>query len=499
MPLERGENSSSNSTIADQLRSSLDKKIEDNTKNIEHAPRDLVIKRVPNMLREENEKAYTPSVVSIGPLHSGNEYLQAMEADKLRYMCFLFERTQNPEETRKECEAAMLNMQNTLKKCYPDHFKENAENVTITNLLGMILIDGCFIMELVYRHHKKEQDNPILHNPLRYSAVQRDLLLLENQIPFKVLEELFRLTVTRLPATATTSEGIPPGVSGSVRSSFRIRTFSRTPNTTPTPAPVPNASLIEYLLGFFGDIMGLGDTGDITIKNEEAPLHILHLIYICYQPPVSVKDPRGGGGGGEGEEQPVGYQGATATQLRITGIKLRKSNNKRGFNLFDVKFLNHDSYVFFWRGRLEIPRFSIHNFTESFLRNLIAFEQCNPWIKISYFTSHAFLMDILMDSVEDVQILENAGVICNHLGTSESVLKIFNGICRNAAVPRHFYYGDLLYQMKRFRKTWRKELGTLKRNCAGNLWIVLSVIAAFVLFVLTLLQTIYTICSYEKS
>ncbi|XP_059628901.1 UPF0481 protein At3g47200-like [Cornus florida] len=511
MPLERGESSSFTQMTFFKLMNSLEKKIKENKENFEalgnfeHAwPMIPIIKRVPNMLREENEKAYTPSVVSIGPLHCEDENLQAMKADKLSYMLFLFRRAGKDSEQKKreDCAEATLKMKSTFTKCYADHLAKLDENVII-NLAEMMLIDGCFIIELLYRHYKREKD-PILQDPFRYNAIRRDLLLLENQIPFSVLEKLFSLMV----------QG----------------------NPSPT--------LIECLLSFFGDIMGLEDGNITKNKNTPPPLHILHLFHICYQPeqhpavdassrldhPPSTssdhewqatrreglatqpaiqrvlratfcqfgfsltcykKQPREDDGSHQEQwdnklAQP-GYEG-TATQLDIAGIKLRKRTKT---NLFDVEFRPQDSCFYFWRGCLEIPSFSVYNFTESFLRNLIAFEQCCPWFE-SFFTSHAFLMDILIDSVEDVKLLEKEGIICNHLGSSESVVQIFNGICKNA-IPQHFHYRKEWRKMKRCCTSWREQLGTVTRNCAGNLWIVLSVIGALVLFVLTLLQTIYAI------
>jgi len=44
------------------------------------------IYKVPEQLRELNEKAYTPRVVSIGPIHHGNEKLKAMEDHKRMYL-----------------------------------------------------------------------------------------------------------------------------------------------------------------------------------------------------------------------------------------------------------------------------------------------------------------------------------------------------------------------------------------------------------------------------
>ncbi|XP_059635303.1 UPF0481 protein At3g47200-like [Cornus florida] len=436
-------------------------KIKDNRQNYDLLfrqdnawPRLPVIKSVPNMLREENGKAYTPSVVSIGPLHNRNEFLKTMEADK----------------------------------------EVVDDDTSSSRLVEMMLIDGCFIIELIYRHYKKEKE-PILQDAFRHSAILRDLLLLENQIPFIALEELFRLTV----------ESMEP-VSGS-----------------------SSANLIECILSFFGDRMGLEDTVDFKKKDRTRdPYHILHLLHICHQPVVEDDDdaprhfnePQGGRGGGvpgraPHQEQPStrheatqpvdqniagggGVSGAcpwhlkkpgTGTQLYFEGVKLRKHKTK---NLFDVRFRGRDSLWCFWRGRLEIPRFCVYNFTDSLLRNLIAFEQCCPWIKSS-FTSHAFLMDILIDSVDDVKLLEKKEVLCNHLGSRESVAQIFNGIIKNITDPRPFHYLELRNEMKRFRTAFREQLATVTRHLGGNLWIVISVIGALFIFMFALLQTIYSI------
>jgi hypothetical protein len=43
------------------------------------------IYRVPNNIRKWNEEAYTPQVISIGPLHHGDKRLKNMEKIKVRY------------------------------------------------------------------------------------------------------------------------------------------------------------------------------------------------------------------------------------------------------------------------------------------------------------------------------------------------------------------------------------------------------------------------------
>ena len=51
------------------------------------------IYKVQERLRELNEKAYTPRVVSIGPIHHGKEKLKAMEDHKRTYLKEFIART----------------------------------------------------------------------------------------------------------------------------------------------------------------------------------------------------------------------------------------------------------------------------------------------------------------------------------------------------------------------------------------------------------------------
>lgn len=50
---------------------------------------DCCIYRVPKLLRQLNEKTYTPRAVSVRPLHHGKPELRPMEEHKTRYNDFL--------------------------------------------------------------------------------------------------------------------------------------------------------------------------------------------------------------------------------------------------------------------------------------------------------------------------------------------------------------------------------------------------------------------------
>lgn len=90
--------------------------------------------------------------------------------------------------------------------------------------------------------------------------------------------------------------------------------------------------------------------------------------------------------------------------------------------------------------KMNIPTIGIHDNTEPFLRNFIAFEQCCPRVS-QHFTSYAFLMDMLINSETDIQVLKDAKVINNYLGADEDISNLFNKLCKEV-VLEEFYFTD---------------------------------------------------------
>ncbi|KAG5512635.1 hypothetical protein RHGRI_038925 [Rhododendron griersonianum] len=114
------------------------------------------IYRVPEELRKHKESAYTPCLISIGPLHQKDQHLQTpLQHVKMSYTNHLLSRLtagiddlESAEKTKftvvEECLAELKTLVDDAKKCY-------AEEVTLDE--EMMLIDGCFILELFYGYH----------------------------------------------------------------------------------------------------------------------------------------------------------------------------------------------------------------------------------------------------------------------------------------------------------------------------------------------------------
>ncbi|KAA8525427.1 hypothetical protein F0562_007306 [Nyssa sinensis] len=152
------------------------------------------IYRVPTEVRKIDEEAYTPRIVSIGPFHHGNERLQSMEAPKLIYFKKLIERG----NMRLEDYVGLIKQQEEkIRHCYAETIGLNSDK-----LVTMILVDAGFIIELLLRScvgDLREQNEPLLSKPWLILDIEHDLILLENQFPFFVLEAFFNLTSAPVP------------------------------------------------------------------------------------------------------------------------------------------------------------------------------------------------------------------------------------------------------------------------------------------------------------
>lgn len=121
------------------------------------------IYRAPSELQTIRDKAYTPSMVSIGPLHRDKPELQNMEKEKRGYMSSFFdplvesspgndqiigESSENSSHisARNKCRIVVSELEEEARACY-------AEDINLNKhlLVEILLLDACFILELLYR------------------------------------------------------------------------------------------------------------------------------------------------------------------------------------------------------------------------------------------------------------------------------------------------------------------------------------------------------------
>ena len=136
---------------------------------------DCRIYKLPRFLRKWNEEAYTPQVISIGPFHHKSSRVKAMEEHKERYFRSFMKRS---ERNIEYLVGTVREMEERIRGCY-----EVTIDLTSDSFVKMILLDACFILELLFRRSSlslTSHDDPMVVEP-RASAVMVDLLLFENQ------------------------------------------------------------------------------------------------------------------------------------------------------------------------------------------------------------------------------------------------------------------------------------------------------------------------------
>ncbi|KAL5764967.1 hypothetical protein ACOSQ2_017561 [Xanthoceras sorbifolium] len=154
---------------------------------------DCCIYRVLKKTRQLNEGLFTLHVVSIGPLHHGNEELQAMEEHKVRYLQQFLQRTQI---TLEDFLIFIKDKEEKLRNCYAETIPLGSQD-----FVEIILSDAVFLIEILLLssfHKFRTSGVRIFGKPRLLREIMRDMWCQENQIPFFILEDLFELAKTRM-------------------------------------------------------------------------------------------------------------------------------------------------------------------------------------------------------------------------------------------------------------------------------------------------------------
>ncbi|RYR15969.1 uncharacterized protein [Arachis hypogaea] len=153
---------------------------------------------VPHGFQKGNEDAYKPKLVTIGPRFRGSrKELLNMEETKLRCMLSLLHRVKDEDIKKRldDCLKAVLELDKIVRASYVDsyHIKLNEYE-----LATVMLVDGCFLLELLICGSKKlSKDYPSCLEPrgpgpevVKEEVFFSDLTLLENQLPVLVIHAL---------------------------------------------------------------------------------------------------------------------------------------------------------------------------------------------------------------------------------------------------------------------------------------------------------------------
>ncbi|VVA14204.1 PREDICTED: UPF0481 [Prunus dulcis] len=471
--------------------------IADKLSHVQNGSEDLSIYRVPRKLRKVKEDAYNPRVVSIGPLHRDNPNLIAMKEHKWRYMLFILQQTndfKNTIECLKKCTNAIYGLGTfplNTKVC--ESYAEDLTEIKKQDLAEIMLVDGCFMLELFLRYDqycsdiplKHQSNDPIFGNAWMIPALKHDLALLENQIPFFILEILYNVIKPHIPHTV---EYTPPNSVTSLALNF-FQPMNR--KATNEDTKTADCKHLLYLLhNFFLQTRSdhIVELGPAKASNQHARKedtetansnHLLQLLGKFFLPAKASK-----------KKSKFKY---CASDLYDAGVQFEKGLAED--HLLCIKFED---------GEIKIPQVFIDDTTDSLFRNLIAFEQCH--LKSSHhITSYVILMKSLIRSKEDIKLLKKKEIINENFAGGEYFVHF--GSILDHVNPKDFLFGDLCDQVNDYSRSWfhwrkfkvfwmvrlQRYMRSLYNTYFSSPWSITAFFAAAVLFSLTVTQTYYAI------
>ncbi|KAG2300601.1 hypothetical protein Bca52824_037073 [Brassica carinata] len=369
----------------------------------------------------------TAKIESIGPLHHGKEELQAMEDHKLRYLQSFIPRTGLSLE---DLVRVARTWEERARSCYAEDIR-----LTSNEFVKILIIDASFLVELLLRSQFDAYSgmlDRIFGKQKMIVDVNHDIVLLENQLPYFVVEGMFGLLHGGY-------RRVLPPLTRIIHNHFKYFWMS-----------IPSFSR--------------------SISDSET-CHFVDLLRSIHLPSV------------------VGFPGGSmrtmdstlsAKEIRNAGVKLKPADNSTCS--LDISFANVV---------LTIPKIKISDITETLYRNIILFEQCHRLD--AYFIHYMKFLSCFVRSPMDAELFIDHGIIVNRRGNAEDVSRLFNSILKETSYIG-FYYQAVYEDLQAYcNMPWNKWKATMRRDYFHNPWSAASVVAAIVLLLLTFIQALCSI------
>jgi len=402
------------------------------------------IYRVPEFIKKmTNREAYQPQFVSLGPLHHGEPHLLPMEEHKRRAVLHMVKHTGEP--LIKKFFAAIEQVVVDLEAAYDD-LDDRWRGVNRGSFVQMMVTDGCFLLELLElkRIHRSPEfkktdyadNDPVFSRSSfinLWATLRNDMIAMENQIPLLVLQRII----------SAASSGTPPST-GEINN--MVRNFLGGPRSEEGMEELG----LHFLDIYHKQYCGTTPHWEGSISDKHAP------------------------------------RTPSAVELSEAGIQFKKSDTE---SIHDVDFKN---------GVLSMPLFTFHDQTEVELLNLMAFEWLHPDAKRDVGSYTSFVND-LTKSEKDVALLRSKGLFVNMIGSDKAVVEMFNTLTKLARMPEQRsrlgeVQGKVNAHCKKRRNKWR---AMFMNNYLSNPWVFISLVAAVILLIATIMQTIYTVVPFH--
>ena len=403
-----------------------------------------------NLRRIAADKDYiAPRTVALGPYYHGLRKLQAMEEVKRTAVGFFFQglaAAAGAAESRESAYQKMVPIARQVRGWYADAagIATHDDDAFTT----MMFVDGCFLVQFIGTMLRKGVEETAAASPLRSMiqphllGIMRDMMLLENQIPWPVMEFFMRLQ--GLQTKHIIALLVSWGLEG------RVWRDSQEP-----------LSLVD-------------------IDERYTPSHLLCLIRF-----YKVGSACGsGGGGGRRRRRRNGEEGisgkavpisTSAAELAEMGIKLRA--REKTTKLSDMNLIKGPLFA-----TLSLPPLYVDSLAANWLVNMAAFEMCTEASSTDEYAVNSYLsvLSLLMNQENDVRELRVKHIVHGFFGDEET-LEFFKSLTPILYLDGQAYLRIIVdleaYRQK--RRAWIAVYSFLYNN-AKTIATVLSIVGVLV-------------------
>ncbi|XP_006646698.1 uncharacterized protein LOC102713980 [Oryza brachyantha] len=373
-----------------------------------------LIQKVPAFLRsiEKADRLFDPDIVAIGPIHHGNDNLKDMEEIKkmaaMEFCCSSLKFSSFYHSVRKVAAHA--------RACYA----HDLSGVGDDEFTDMMFYDGCFLLQFMTMV-AQDRGPPAHWKVPRLSEnmvrrISRDVLLVENQIPWVVLESLISLKHVHVDRYIA-------------------------------------AAISDF------DVQWAKPQVDFEGADKYQPFHLLDLVRHRQLGPLASQ---------EVDEAPRPMLNiCSAMELAEVGIQLTASKTARFADIGVGKSL--------LMGKLWLPPVFLGELTMCWLTNMAAFEMLQGGTSDYGVSSYVQVMAVLMNCADDVRELRTKRILYPVL-SDQQTLDFFKSICRY--LPYGQQYKRVLQQLSDYHHH-RPVRVTLHKFVYTNFKYILTAGSAF--------------------
>ncbi|CAN6313023.1 unnamed protein product [Urochloa humidicola] len=365
-----------------------------------------IIFRLPAAVRERHRDLYEPKVVSVGPYYHGRAGLAAAQHHKWRLLRAFLSRAAGGNKPGAGGLGALVRaareVEADARRCYADGFGLGADEFA-----EMLVLDGCFLLEFFLSKGEGHLATPG-GAKWAWHHMYHDVLLLENQVPFFVLERLHGVAFAAGEDDAGRDallDIICKAFAGDLPSSRAIR--------PPSDRTIHHLLHLHYECNVRTPAADSDNKGRNAIGVDASGAGASSLAIWKQPAAAGIPSPRSSGGGsGKGR---LTSMIPPAAKMEEAGVTFKRKAAPR--DVFDATFRY---------GVLHMPAFVVDEGAKVMLANLVAFEQgggraARQLDGGNLVTGFVALVGSLVNSRRDLEVLRRCGIMHCMLADDDAV------------------------------------------------------------------------------